>query len=397
MASSFGDSRRECFVLRFACVTRRYCYWFRSQRISKHFSIRQCSFQRRLSPNCPIQCCSVKDEKPKQVVSLRSNVDNRSLLVRSLDVFSNLFPLWIVLGSCVAFVRPAYFTWFKGPHIIWTLALIMLAMGLTLDLHQLVEVTRNPYPIVVGALAQYTVMPLLGYLVSRLFALPRYFAVGVCLVACCPGGTASNLVCYLAEANVALSVLMTSVTTLLSVVLTPCLMLLLAGTLVPIQAKALFMSTLQVVLIPLLSGLSLRLVFPGIITRLHQWLPSLSVVGVVLICGSIVAENSLIIRQTGFHLMLALSVLHLGGFLLGYWVSKWMMSFVDRREDVSVSRAISIEVGMQNSGLGAALAKAHFSNPLTAVPCAISATMHSIYGSLLAGYWRWSNRRERHS
>jgi len=380
-----------CFVL--PCVTLKQRHWWRPQKTS---SFRKVFLPNRSSRSFRFRCCYQKDdEQPKKVENLfrRNNVS----LVGSLDAFANLFPLWIVLGCCLAFVRPSYFTWFKGTHIIWTLALIMLAMGLTLDIHQLVEVTRNPYPVFVGALAQYTIMPCLGYFVSRLFALPPHFAVGVCLVACCPGGTASNLVCYLAEANVALSVLMTTVTTFMSVLVTPWLMWLLAGTLVPIHVKALFMSTLQVVLIPLLLGLSLRVVLPGIVGRLHQWLPSLSVIGVVLICGSIVAENARILVQTGFRLMLALSVLHLGGFLLGYWVSKACFGGFRQpprnSEDISMYRTISIEVGMQNSGLGAALAKAHFSNPLTAVPCAISATMHSIYGSLLAGYWRWTSRR----
>ncbi|GJD12519.1 Probable sodium/metabolite cotransporter BASS1, chloroplastic [Galdieria sulphuraria] len=238
MASSKTDPRIECFV--FPCVAQQHDHWFRTQGISHRYFIRICRFPRHLSFAYPIRCCSQRAETPKKLVPFKSNVDNNNNntgdgIVRSLDIFSNLFPLWILLGSCVAFIRPAYFIWFKGPHIIWTLALVMLAMGLTLDLQQLVQVTRNPYPILLGALAQYTIMPVLGYLVSRLFALPRYFAVGVCLVACCPGGTASNLVCYLAEANVALSVLMTTVTTLISVIVTPWLMLLVAGTLVPIQ------------------------------------------------------------------------------------------------------------------------------------------------------------------
>lgn len=363
------------------CCSRRRGYWLESKP-KRIFRVTLPT--RRLSTNgFLIRCSNGKQETPNQVER------NRDKPIHLLDTFSNLFPLWIVFGSCLAFVRPACFTWFSGSCIIWTLALIMLAMGLTLDIQQLVQVTRNPYPVVVGAVAQYTIMPILGFIVSRLFALPSYFAVGVCLVACCPGGTASNLVCYLAQANVALSVLMTTVTTFLSVLVTPWLMLLLAGTLVPIHVKSLLLSTLQVVLIPLIVGCLLRLVFPRVVRRLQSWLPTASVIGVVLICASIVGENAYIIRQSGLRLMLALAVLHWGGFWLGYWVSKWVHG------DEQVCRTIAIEVGMQNSGLGAALATAHFHNPLTAVPCAISATMHSVCGSLLAGYWRWKNNVDR--
>eukprot|EP00871_Galdieria_phlegrea_P005474 jgi/Galph1/5928/GphlegSOOS_G4572.1 len=341
-----------------------------------------------------ILCCR---HAPSNNTSGQGNLDSRlqpadqsrNLSTLLLEGFANLFPLWILLGAIGAFFKPSYFLWFKGSHIIWTLSSIMLAMGLTLDVSQLIEVTKNPYPVIFGALAQYSIMPMLGYVISRIFALPTEFAVGICLVACCPGGTASNLVCYLAEANVALSVLMTTVTTLLSVLVTPWLMLLLAGKLIPVPVVGLLMSTIQVVLLPLCLGLVLRLFFRDFVDQLNQWLPSLSVIGVVLICGSIVAENSLVIRQSGFQLLLALSVLHLGGFLLGFFVSKF------GGFSTSVCRTVSIEVGMQNSGLGAALAKAHFGNPLTAVPCAISATMHSIYGSLFASYWRWSNRQEK--
>lgn len=210
-------------------------------------------------------------------------------------------------------------------------------------------------------------------------------------MACCPGGTASNVVTYLANADVSLSVLMTTASTLGAAVMTPLLTQLLLGTLVPVDAAGLLVSTLQVVLAPVLAGAALNSAFPRAVGALAPLSALSAVVIIALICGSVIAQNSSAALAAGPRLLLALFLLHGGGFFLGWFVSRVVL-----RQPERVARTSSIEVGMQNSALGAVLAGQHFSaNPLAAVPCAISACMHSVLGSLLAAAWRlWGDKRD---
>jgi len=214
------------------------------------------------------------------------------------------------------------------------------------------------------------------------FALPTPMAVGVILVSCCPGGTASNVVTYLARANVALSVLMTMTSTFSAIVLTPLLTKWLAGTLVPVDAWGLFQSTVQVVLLPVVAGISLNRFAPRLVASVLPVAPLVSVVTIALICASIIGQSADAFRQSGLQLMTAVFVLHTAGFAIGYAFAK-LLGY-----DALVRRTVSIEVGMQNSGLGAVLARRHFADPLTALPAAVSATFHSVIGSFLAGWWR---------
>ncbi len=303
-----------------------------------------------------------------------------------LAVLTQAFPLWIVGGAGLALVWPALFTWFGGTWIVWTLALVMLGMGLTLTLDDFRRIAVMPRAVALGFVAQYTIMPLLGWGVARLFSLDTPFAVGLILVSCCPGGTASNVVTYLARADVALSVVMTLCSTLAAVVMTPFLTQLLAGARVDVDVWGLLGSTFQVVLLPVVAGLVLNSLAPRAVARVLPIAPLASVLGITLIVASIVGQNAEAVRSSGFRLLAAVGLVHAGGFLLGYLVGCLF------RYDVTVARTISIEVGMQNSGLGVVLARRHFADPLTAVPCAISSVMHSIFGSVLAGIWRWSDR-----
>ena len=259
----------------------------------------------------------------------------------------------------------------------------MLGMGLTLDVKDFAAVTRMPRAVGLGFTAQYTIMPLLGWAVARLLALPADFAVGLILVACCPGGTASNVVTYLARANVALSVVMTTCSTLAAVVLTPLLTEKLAGAYVPVDATGMFLTTAQVVLAPVMLGLLLHHKAPKVAQFVLPAGPLVSVLLISMIVGSIVGQNAQDIFTHGPQLLLAVFLLHAGGFALGYAVTH-AMGF-----DRTTARTVSIEVGMQNSGLGAVLARTHFAaNPLTAVPSALSSVCHSVLGSVLAGWWR---------
>lgn len=306
---------------------------------------------------------------------------------RLLARLTNAFPVWVVAFSAAALVQPAWFTWFTGPAIVWGLAVIMLGMGLTLTVDDFRAIGRLPRAVAVGFAAQYTIMPLLGWSLGRLFALETPYAVGLILVACCPGGTASNVVTYLARANVALSVVMTMCSTLAAVFMTPLLTSVLAGTLVRVDAWGLFASTLQVVVLPVMLGVWLNRQAPRAVRQAQQVLPLVSVLVIALICASIIGGSAAAVKGAAWRLLGAVFSLHAGGFLLGYAAARLL------RFDLTTARTISIEVGMQNSGLGVVLARRHFADPLTAVPCAISSVFHSVIGSLLAGWWRWRSRK----
>lgn len=309
-------------------------------------------------------------------------------MARWLQLLTNLFPLWVLVGGVLALIHPLLFTWFTGQAIVWGLAVIMLGMGITLSVDDFNAVLKMPRAIAVGYIAQYAIMPFLGWAIARVTRLPAPFAVGLILVACCPGGTASNVVTYLAKGHVALSVLMTMCSTLGAILMTPLLTKGLAGTYVPVDAWGLFRSTVQVVLLPLLIGLGLHHGAPRVVNAILPVAPLISVVTIVMICASIVGQSAAAVKQSGGQLLLAVFLLHAGGFALGYAFAK-LFGY-----DPIVCRTISIEVGMQNSGLGVVLAQKHFADPLTAVPCAISATFHSIIGSFLAGIWRLRPARE---
>ena len=240
-----------------------------------------------------------------------------------------------------------------------------------------------PRAIAVGFAAQYLIMPVLGWAIARALRLETPFAVGLILVACCPGGTASNVVNYLARADVPLSVLMTMCSTFGAIVLTPLLTKWLAGTYVPVDAWALFLDTVKVVLAPLVIGLALHHGVPKLTKAVLPLAPPMSVITIALICSSIIGQQAANIRTSGGRLLLGVFLLHAGGFALGHLFAR-LFGYSE-----TIRRTISVEVGMQNSGLGVVLAQNNFpSMPATPTPCAISATFHSVIGSLLAGYWR---------
>lgn len=304
-------------------------------------------------------------------------------MVRVLNTLTNLFPLWVLLGGVGALIEPAWFTWFQKQAIVWGLAVIMLGMGITLSVDDFKRVLAMPRAVATGVAAQFLIMPLLGWSIARLLHLETAFAVGLILVSCCPGGTASNVVSYLARANVALSVLMTMCSTFAAVVMTPVLTKWLAGAYVPVDAWALFLDTVKVVLAPVLLGLALHHATPRLVRFVLPVAPLVSVVVIALICASIIGQQVESIRRSGLKLLTAVLLLHAGGFGLGHLLAR-LLGYGEW-----IRRTISIEVGMQNSGLGVVLAQRNFPQlPATATPCAISATFHSVIGSFLAGVWR---------
>jgi len=303
-----------------------------------------------------------------------------------LSAITNAFPLWVVAGGALALHEPRWFTWFSGPWIVWGLAVIMLGMGVTLTMDDFRRVAVMPKPVALGFVAQYSIMPLLGWGIGHLLGLDTAFAVGLILVACCPGGTASNVVTFIARADVALSVVMTAVSTLAAVVMTPLLTTWLAGSRVEVDAWGLFTSTLQVVILPVALGVAINRYVPRAVATVLPVAPLVSVLTIALICASIIGQNAAAIREGAWRLMSAVFLLHAGGFALGYLVSRVL------GQPMRTARTVSIEVGMQNSGLGVVLARKHFADPLTAVPSAISSVFHSVVGSFLAAWWRWRDR-----
>jgi len=290
--------------------------------------------------------------------------------------FTELFPLWVCLFSVLSLINPALFTWFSGSLITYGLGVIMLGMGITLRLSDFLQVVQTPRWIIVGLLLQFTLMPLLGWSIAELFNLPTFFKVGLILVSCCPGGTASNVIAYLAKANLALSVAMTTCSTLGAIIFTPFLTATLSGSYLDVDAWGLFYSTLKVVIVPVALGVIVNQYFPRYTTKIIPYAPPVAVLLIVCIVASIIGQGKDIILDSGLNLLAAVMVLHFLGFIFGYMLSLLIL------KNKAVSRTISIEVGMQNSGLGAVLARENFINPATAIPSAISSLVHSVYGSI---------------
>ncbi len=290
------------------------------------------------------------------------------------------FPFWVLLFAILAFFRPAWFLPLTAA-IAPLLGLVMFGMGLTLKGEDFREVARHPIRVLIGVLAQFVIMPGLAWLLCRLLQLPAEIAVGVILVGCCPGGTASNVMTWLSRGDVALSVAITSVTTLLAPLVTPALVWLLASAWLPVSFAAMFLSILQVVLVPIALGLLAQRLLGERTRQVAEVLPLVSVFSIVVIIAAVVAASQARIAESGL-LIMAVVMLHNGfGLLLDYLTGKLTGMPLAQR------KALAIEVGMQNSGLGAALANAHFS-PLAAVPSALFSVWHNLSGSLLAALFR---------
>ncbi len=296
-----------------------------------------------------------------------------------------LFPLLILGGGIAAVVTPAAFTGL-GPLVNPLLGVIMFGMGLTLTPVDFALVARRPVPVMIGVVAQFGLMPLLGWAVSIALGLPPALAAGVILVGCCPGGTSSNVVSYLARGDVALSVAMTSVSTVLAPVLTPLLTLWLAGQYMPVDAGAIGVSILQIVLLPVVLGLVVRYFLPGLVTRLLPALPWVSVTAITVVVTAVVSGSADTISSAGW-LVFAAVVLHNAlGYGLGYGAARLF------RLPVSARRTTAVEVGMQNSGLAAGLARTYLT-PEAALPGAIFSVWHNLSGAALAAYWRRRDAR----
>ncbi|OYW31756.1 MAG: bile acid transporter family protein [Chthoniobacter sp. 12-60-6] len=304
-------------------------------------------------------------------------------MTRFFNWFNNLYPVWLVSLAIIAFFKPQTMLWFDKPWIFWSLAASMLGMGLTLSLADFKAIARMPGCVAVGFAAQYTVMPLIGWLIATVLKLDPGLAVGIILVASCPGGMASNMISYLARANVALSVVLTLASTLLAFFFTPMWTHALAGQYVPVDAWGLCLSALQLTVAPVVLGVLIRWKLPSTADKIGACGPTVAVLAFTLVSGGIVAASAEAIASNFGRLALAAFLLHIIGFMVGYIIPKVL------RYPESIARTVSIEVGMQNGGMAAALAREHFPTmPLAAAASVFSGVMQNIVGGFIAAWWK---------
>lgn len=297
-------------------------------------------------------------------------------LLKITNFASKTFALWVLLFAYLAFQFPETYKQF-APYIPYLLGIVMFGMGITLTFNDFGEVFKHPKSVVIGVVGQFVIMPAIAFALAKCFDLPADLAIGVILVGSCPGGTSSNVMTYLAKGNTALSVACTTISTLLAPLLTPVIFYVLASQWLEIDATGMFISVLKMVLFPIFLGLVVRALFKKQITEISQTMPLVSVISIVLILAAVVAVSKDKIAESGL-LIFGVVVLHnCLGYLVGFFAAKLLGL------NIADSKAVSIEVGMQNSGLGAALAAAHF-NPIAAVPSAVFSFWHNVSGPILA-------------
>lgn len=285
----------------------------------------------------------------------------------------------ILVAAVFSFLLPSVAGHVKTSWVTPLLGCVMFGMGLTLDLKDFARVFSRPKDVLVGFVCQFTIMPLLALALCRLFSLPPELAVGVILVGCCPGGTSSNVITFLSKGDVALSVGMTGVSTLFAPVMTPLLVRLFAGAYIPVDFWGMFFSIVEVILVPIALGLTAKRFLPKVTEAVTGYLPAFSTVVITLIVVAVVSANAGQLHSCGF-LVMAVVVLHnICGYLLGFLAGALL------KMPAAKKTAVSVEVGMQNSGLACSLAATHFASMAMApVPGAVFSVWHNISGALIS-------------
>ena len=308
-------------------------------------------------------------------------------LKKVCDFIARWMGAMVLLVAALALVIPASFASINPWAINPMLGIIMFGMGLTLSPSDLRIVVSRPKDILIGCLAQFTVMPLLAFFLSWVFMLPKELALGVILVGCCPGGTASNVITYLAKGDLALSVGMTATSTLLAPLLTPLLVWLMAGTMVDVDTLSMLLSIVYVVIAPIVCGLLCQRYLRGMTKRIVPYLPAFSSIVIALVVGIVVSHNAERLMVGGLVIVFVVIAHNVLGLSAGFVLSRLIR--LPRAKCV----AVSIEVGMQNSGLASSLAVLHFAAyPLASIPGAVFSVWHNISGALVAGLARALDR-----
>ena len=305
-------------------------------------------------------------------------------IVKQISEFLGKYMAVIVLAvAALSLFVPRAVLWIETSWVNYLLMIVMFGMGLTLKLSDFKLVLTRPKDILIGCAAQFTIMPLLAFALGKLFALDDALLAGVILVGTCPGGTASNVITYLSEGDVALSVGMTSVNTLLAPVLTPAITYLLLRTTVTVDVMAMFISIVQVVIIPIALGLVINKLFEKATRTVVEVLPAVSVIAICMIVAAVVSHNADKIFATGITIFAVVILHNLLGYVFGYGVARLFGL------ELAKKKAMAIEVGMQNSGLATSLAGTAFPNlAMATVPGAIFSVWHNISGAILAGIFR---------
>ncbi|MEW8645107.1 MAG: bile acid:sodium symporter family protein [Candidatus Thiodiazotropha endolucinida] len=300
-----------------------------------------------------------------------------------ITYITRLFPIWALLFSLIAYAEPDLFVDMK-PAIVPLLGVVMFGMGMTLTWKNFTDILKKPVVIGFGVFMQYLVMPFAAWLIAVVSGLPPYLMAGLVLVGACPGGTASNVVCFLARGDVALSITLTTASTLLAIIATPILTWLYVGQKVPVPVASMLWSIFKIVLLPVTLGVLVNTLFGRKLGAFKHIFPLLSVLAIVVIIAIIVSLNRSNLANMGMAIALAVIMHNLLGLMGGYWLPK-LLGWDER-----VCRTLAIEVGMQNSGLGVALAVKYFS-VAAALPGALFSIWHNLTGSMLAGYWSRRN------
>lgn len=305
-------------------------------------------------------------------------------IFRKITEFVSKYMAVIVIAVAIlALFAPETVRFIKTSYVNTLLGIVMFGMGLTLKPHDFKVVFSRPKDVIIGCIAQFTIMPLLAFALTKIFRLPTELAVGVILVGTCPGGTSSNVMTYLSKGDVALSVGMTAVSTALAPLLTPFLTYLYAGQKVDVNMVSMFLSIIKVVIVPIALGFVINYFFQKFTEKVVEILPLISTTAIVAIVAAVVSANSAKLLTSGL-LIIAVVILHnVCGYVAGYAVGKIL------KLDIEKCRAISIEVGMQNSGLATSLAMVHFANyPLATIPGAVFSVWHNVSGAILANIFR---------
>ena len=302
------------------------------------------------------------------------------------DFISKWMGVLVLVVAATALFVPASFNWIDTKTINPLLGIIMFGMGLTLSAKDFRVVLSRPKDILVGCLTQFIVMPLLAWLLSWIFSLPQELALGVILVGCCPGGTASNVITYLAKGDLALSVGMTATSTLLAPLVTPLLVWLLAGTMVDVDTVGMLLSIVYVVIAPIVGGLLCQRFIPRLTHKIVPYLPALSSLAITMVVGIVVSHNATKLLMGGLLVVVVVVLHNVLGLFIGHITGRILK--LSRPKCV----ALSIEVGMQNSGLACSLASLHFATyPLAAIPGAVFSVWHNISGAIAARIYASGN------
>lgn len=304
------------------------------------------------------------------------------MMLKFAKLVSKLFPVLVIVFAALAFLKPEMVLSLGfGSYVSWLLGLVMLGMGLTMSPNDFKMVLTRPGVIFMGVAMRCLLMPLIAFALAHLLRLPDALAVGLILVGCCPSGTASNVMTFIAKGDTALSVTLTSIITVLSPIITPISFYLLAGSYIEVDIWGMFFNILIVVILPVFVGVILHVTMEKVVDHIQPLVPVVSIFAIIFIIMAVVAGNADKLANVAVIAFVAVMLHNCLGLTFGYILSRLF------KQSIARSKAIAFEIGMENSGLAVVLATSAALNPLSALPGAIFSVWHNLSGSILASYW----------